>query len=319
MSRTARHLGFLMSALSLPTAALLLTAHDAGAEQADVSEQLEPPTEAPRLEEEEDEEEAGCDAAAGGEALEELLAHESPDRTIPTPRPEQWRESRGRQCRRYRGRAFCDGPRRVPLPFGPAATLAHQLGLDDEEQVGRRALSSEPEPAWLEAVQGEVGSGLLWPVPDGRMWRGFGRHRALLRDRNGRIRRGQQRRFHRGVDIGAEAGSVIRAVNDGLVLYSYNGMRGYGNAVVLLHSDGSVSLYAHCRATFVFAGQQVRRGQVIAEVGHTGLAHGDHLHFEWRHSGRPRNPAPHFVGREDDERHAAAHGGSTAVVASRAR
>jgi murein DD-endopeptidase MepM/ murein hydrolase activator NlpD len=241
--------------------------------------------------------EAGCDPTADGEAdVEELVGDEPADRTIETPRPTRWRTSRGRQCRRYHGRAFCDGPRRVPEPHGAAAELAQTLGFDDERRLGQLALNRPPQDEWLEAVEGEQGPGLLWPVPEGRMWRGFGRHRVLIRRRGGRLRRGRRHRLHRGVDIGAEAGSQIRAVNDGLVLYSYNGMRGYGNAVVLLHPDGSVTLYAHCRATFVFAGQQVRRGQVIAEVGHTGLAHGDHLHFEWRRNGRARNPAPHFVG-----------------------
>jgi hypothetical protein len=299
MSRPARHIGFALAALGLPAGALLLAASHAGADQATASDQAEEPAEDPRFDEEEAM--AGCDSAAGGEAAEELLADERPDRTIPTSMPTEWREGRGRQCRRYHGRAFCDGPRRVPAPHGPAAELARRLGLDDERRVGRRALSSEPDEGWLAAIEGTMGPGLLWPVPEGRMWRGFGRHRALRRGRNGRIRRGRRRRLHRGVDIGAEAGSAIRAVNDGLVLYSYNGMRGYGNSVVLLHPDGTVTLYAHCRATYVFAGQQVRRGQVIAEVGHTGLAHGDHLHFEWRRNGRPRNPSPHFVGRESDD------------------
>jgi len=142
-----------------------------------------------------------------------------------------------------------------------------------------------------------MGAGLLWPVPEGRLWRGFGMQREITPRRGrGRLRRGRRQRLHRGVDIGAPAGSLIRAVNDGLVLYSFNSMRGYGNSVVLLHPDGTVTLYAHCQATYVFAGQRVARGRVIAEVGHTGLAHGDHLHFEWRRNGRPLNPGAHFVG-----------------------
>jgi hypothetical protein len=59
---------------------------------------------------------------------------------------------------------------------------------------------------------------------------------------------------------------------------------------MLIHADGSVTSYAHCRALYVFAGQQVTRGQVVGEVGTTGLAHGPHLHFEVRRDGRVRNP-----------------------------
>ena len=244
-----------------------------------------------------DEIEAGCDSAAGGEADVQALLAEEHNSTIETEPPNRWRPSEGRQCHRYHGRVMCEGPRRVPLPFGAAAELAARLGINDDVRTGHRVLSGHPEPSWREAVRGEMGAGLLWPVPDGRLWRGFGMQREIVPRRGrGRLRRGRRRHLHRGVDIGARAGSHIRAVNDGLVLYSFNSMRGYGNSVVLLHPDGTVTLYAHCQATYVFAGQQVRRGQVIAEVGHTGLAHGDHLHFEWRRDGRPLNPGRHFVG-----------------------
>ncbi|MCB9592067.1 MAG: M23 family metallopeptidase [Sandaracinaceae bacterium] len=245
--------------------------------------------------------EAGCDASAGGEAdIEELVASER-NETIPATAPTRWRTTAGRQCHRYRGRAMCEGPRRVPQPFGPAAELARTLGLDDDVRAGHLVLSVEPRPEWRAAVRGEMGAGLLWPVPGGRLWRGFGMQREIQARPGQRLRRGPRRHLHRGVDIGAPAGTAIRAVNDGLVLYSFNSMRGYGNSVVILHADGTVSLYAHCQATYVFAGQRVERGRVIAEVGHTGLAHGDHLHFEWRRNGRPLNPARHFVDgpRED--------------------
>ncbi len=241
--------------------------------------------------------EAGCDASAGGEADVAELVEGEHNETLPTEPPTRWRPSQGRQCHRYRGRAMCEGPRRVPMPHGPAAALARRLGLDDDERAGHVVLSGAPREEWL-AVAREMpmGAGLLWPVPGGRQWRGFGMQREIRRPRGGGpLRRGPRRHLHRGVDIGAPAGTLIRAVNDGLVLYSYNSMRGYGNAVVLLHADGTVTLYAHCQATYVFAGQRVERGRVIGEVGHTGLAHGDHLHFEWRRNGRPLNPGRHFV------------------------
>lgn len=193
---------------------------------------------------------------------------------------------------------MCDGPRRVPAPHGPAAALAASLGIV-ERTAGRIAMTKTVPGPWWEASRrvSEVRKDLLWPVPDGRFVRGFGRHREIIPTRNGPIRRGPRRIKHPGVDISAAAGAPIVAANDGLVLYSFNAMRGYGNAVLLLHADRSVTLYAHCRATYVFAGQHVRRGEIIAEVGATGLAHGPHLHFEWRLDGQPRDPAPRFSGR----------------------
>ncbi|MGE0789638.1 MAG: murein hydrolase activator EnvC [Sandaracinaceae bacterium] len=244
-----------------------------------------------------------CDAAAGGEVDPEVDAERDASGAAPAEArltlPAEWRTSRGRDCRRYHGRVMCDGPLRVPAPFGGAEELARRIGLDDEVRVGRIAMSRDPEPAWLGETPPSRGEGLLWPVPDGRLWRGFGPQPEILRRPGGRVRRGRRMRQHRGVDIGAPAGSAIRAVNDGLVLYSFNSMRGYGNAVIVLHADTTVTLYAHSRETYVFAGQRVRRGQVIAAVGHTGLAHGDHLHFEWRRAGRPLNPVRHFVGAPD--------------------
>jgi murein DD-endopeptidase MepM/ murein hydrolase activator NlpD len=244
--------------------------------------------------------EAGCDPGAGGDVdASELIEDEPPDRTIETPAPSEWRSSRGRDCQRYRGRQVCDGPLRAPQPSERDADRARELGIE-ERTASRIAMQQEPPGAWLEATPRQVGPGLLWPIAEGRLWRGYGRHRAIVQRRGGGIARGRRYRQHEGVDIGAPEGSPIRAVNAGLVLYSFNGMRGYGNAVILLHGDGTMTLYAHCRATLVVAGQRVERGQVIAEVGDTGLAHGAHLHFEWRRSGRTLDPLEHFVGRADE-------------------
>ncbi len=76
--------------------------------------------------------------------------------------------------------------------------------------------------------------------------------------------------------------------------YSNNTIRGYGNLMMIIHADATVAFYAHCQANYVFAGQLVRRGQVIGEVGSTGLAYGAHLHFELRRKGHAFNPLPQF-------------------------
>lgn len=203
--------------------------------------------------------------------------------------PARWRERVPHRCRTRGGyRQFCQGVRNVPRPHGPAAELARVLGL------GHRAtamwlMHHRPFPEWIEAVEDEDPDGLLmFPVPNGHRGRGFGAPR-----RPGEVRRHR----HEGLDIGAPEGSPIIAARGGLVVYSDDELTGFGNAVMILHREGFTTFYAHCRATFVFAGQRVERGQRIAEVGQTGFAPAPHLHFEWRQRGWARNPDGQFVAR----------------------
>lgn len=89
------------------------------------------------------------------------------------------------------------------------------------------------------------------------------------------------RRFHAGLDLRAPEGTPIYAAGAGRVTKS--GVGGaYGNVVVVDHGGGLVSLYGHNRENLVREGDLVRRGQVVALVGHSGNATGDHLHFELR-------------------------------------
>jgi murein DD-endopeptidase MepM/ murein hydrolase activator NlpD len=134
---------------------------------------------------------------------------------------------------------------------------------------------------WLAAARGiDDQRRLEWPVPGGVLGRGFGR-----------VRRTElKHRPHLGLDIGAEEGTPIIAARGGLVVYSDNGLTGYGNAVMILHEDDTTTFYAHCKKTLVFAGELVERGEPIAEVGATGFAAAPHLHFEWRTGGWPRDP-----------------------------
>jgi len=88
-------------------------------------------------------------------------------------------------------------------------------------------------------------------------------------------------RFHAGLDMRAREGTPVHAAADGIVTHS--GTSGaYGNRVIIEHAAGLASLYGHHSENLVREGDSVRRGDVIALVGHTGNATGDHLHFELR-------------------------------------
>lgn len=87
------------------------------------------------------------------------------------------------------------------------------------------------------------------------------------------------REFHSGVDIPAPSGTPIKATKSGVVIVSTYGSS-YGNYVVVAHSDGGRSLYAHMSSRSVSAGQTVSQGQTIGAVGTTGSSTGNHLHFE---------------------------------------
>lgn len=209
-----------------------------------------------------------------------------------------WAPSEGSECHRYHGRRMCEGPRRVPLLEGAARDRASALGLLRTKRVARVAITARPDPEWIaEAGPPPPAGEILWPVAGGRLWRGHGTVRGIVRTKRGGVSRTGRRRHHEGVDIGAAAGTSILAANDGLVVYSDNGMAGYGNVIVIVHGDGTLTLYAHCTASFVLPGQVVHRGQIIGSVGDTGLAHGAHLHFEYRVNGVSQDSEPLFVGR----------------------
>lgn len=220
-------------------------------------------------------------ASAHGEAVGEAAV------ALATPRPTEWM-SRLRRCRRRGSRRYCDGPRMVAKPAGPAVVVAESLDLGEKRTVSH-LMWKTPREEWMAAVArpeaDTTAEGIVFPVPEGTMGRGFGFvRRASLRHRR-----------HDGVDIPAPAGSTVRSVADGIVAYADNGVSGYGNLMMIVHGDGSTSLYAHLRAAYLFAGQRVARGQTIGEVGSTGLSGAPHLHFEYRRGGVVTDPVPSFV------------------------
>lgn len=100
---------------------------------------------------------------------------------------------------------------------------------------------------------------------------------------------------HAGMDILAPRGTPVRASERGTVVYAGNGMRGYGNAVVIDHGGGVTTLYGHLDAIRVESGDAVPAGAVIGTVGRSGNATAYHLHFEIRVDGEPVDPLGHLA------------------------
>jgi lipoprotein NlpD len=99
-----------------------------------------------------------------------------------------------------------------------------------------------------------------------------------------------------GIDIAGKSGDPVRAAADGSVVYSGNGLIGYGELIIVKHSPGFLSAYGHNRKRLVKEGDRVKSGQVIAEMGSSSASR-DSLHFEIRKNGKPANPLDYLPRR----------------------
>jgi len=106
-----------------------------------------------------------------------------------------------------------------------------------------------------------------WPLWAGSVTSGFGM-------RNGAM--------HDGVDIAAPTGTPVHAAGSGIVIFAGRA-HGYGNTIIIRHSDNYVTVYAHNSANLVHQNQYVARAETIARVGTSGRTTGPNLHFEVRH------------------------------------
>jgi lipoprotein NlpD len=93
----------------------------------------------------------------------------------------------------------------------------------------------------------------------------------------------------KGIDIAGAEGDPVLAAADGKVMYAGNGVRGLGNLILLGHSDGFITAYAHNQSLMVKTGQQIKKGEKIAAIGQTDTT-SPRLHFEIRRRGTPVNP-----------------------------
>jgi murein DD-endopeptidase MepM/ murein hydrolase activator NlpD len=138
------------------------------------------------------------------------------------------------------------------------------------------APASPPEPPTAANLAPPGGSGaFIWPV-HGNVLATFGsRSDGTHND---------------GINIGAARGSTVQAADAGVVAYTGNELRGYGNLILVKHAGGWISAYAHCDQILVKRGEKVSRGEVIARVGSTGNVGEPQLHFELRRGNHPVDP-----------------------------
>jgi murein DD-endopeptidase MepM/ murein hydrolase activator NlpD len=120
----------------------------------------------------------------------------------------------------------------------------------------------------------------LWPV-EGRLMGGFGRRTDPFSGEGA---------FHKGVDLTAPTGSLVRTTADGIVVQAEMVAGGYGRLVIIDHGGGLQTYYAHLSKILVHAGQEVHRTEVIGLVGSSGRTTAPHLHYEVHLGGTPVNP-----------------------------
>lgn len=156
--------------------------------------------------------------------------------------------------------------------------VQYEVVVDDGELVSKSAVKEtiikQPTNAKIQigsAIKGGLGTnlGLIFPV-EGYITSEFGGRPDPFTGADS---------THKGLDIGAVKGTPIYAASGGKVVQSANKYNGYGNCVIIEHSAGFRTLYAHCSELLVKEGDIVTAGQLIAKVGSTGRSTGPHLHY----------------------------------------
>jgi lipoprotein NlpD len=166
---------------------------------------------------------------------------------------------------------------------GSAARPGAHAGPPRPMPPSRSAASPAPivhaAPPIIQAPAGDIGS---QSIGGGPAW-SWPAHGQII----GRYVAGDQ--TQQGINIAGTAGQEVRAAADGIVVYSGAGLTGYGELIIIKHSDEWLSAYGHNRRRLAGEGTRVKAGDVIAEMGRTGAVR-DMLHFEIRRNGKPVDP-----------------------------
>ena len=177
---------------------------------------------------------------------------------------------------RCAGRSACAGCAAQPAVTAPPVDQGGRGRLPPQKARLAQATPNAEEPAVRIAGQGHEATGALptfrWPVR-GKVITAYGAKA------NGKS--------NDGINLAVPEGTPVKAAEDGVVAYSGNELKGYGNLVLVRHSNGYVTAYAHASELLVKRGDTIKRGQVIAKSGQSGEVESPQLHFEIR-KGRPR-------------------------------
>jgi murein DD-endopeptidase MepM/ murein hydrolase activator NlpD len=175
-------------------------------------------------------------------------------------------------------------PAPAPAPLAPAPQQTpRDFANAESPHSAYKANPVEPQVQQAPQKAEPVGSlpSFRWPVR-GRVIAGFGpKPNGLQND---------------GIDVAVPNGTQVKAAEDGTVAYAGNELKGYGNLVLIRHSNGYVTAYAHASEILVKRGETVKRGQVIAHSGSTGNVNAPELHFEIRKGATPVDPAQFLSG-----------------------
>ncbi|AOK16311.1 peptidase [Burkholderia cepacia] len=164
---------------------------------------------------------------------------------------------------------------RVAPPPGTTTSSSASVGTGS---AGRsRPAPSAPSAPAQSAVKPATSIALVWPAA-GNVVRTFDGSKS------------------KGIDIANSPGTPVVAAAPGVVVYAGNGLRGYGNLIILKHNADYLTAYAHNRALLVKEGQSVTQGQSIAEMGNSDSDRVA-LHFELRYGGRSIDPSRYLPAR----------------------
>jgi murein DD-endopeptidase MepM/ murein hydrolase activator NlpD len=168
-----------------------------------------------------------------------------------------------------------------PAATAPKATLPKNQVVSADPTASVRMVTPADNPPATEAPKNEPTTaatpGFRWPVR-GRVITGFGPKPT-----------GQQ---NDGINVAVPEGTPVKAAEDGVVAYAGSELKGYGNLVLVRHSNGYVTAYAHASELMVKRGDPIKRGQTIAKAGQTGNVNSPQLHFEIRKGSSPIDPMP---------------------------
>lgn len=153
------------------------------------------------------------------------------------------------------------------------------IGILKREKVGEK-------PAGTTKSGGGASGGTKFPTPDYKGSYRWPLDAGIVSSEFGH----RWGRAHEGIDIAADTGEPVYAAADGVVIYADDGLRGYGNVVILQHAQRTTTLYAHNSKLKTTKGTTVKQGTLIALLGSTGRSTGPHVHFEIREGEKPINP-----------------------------